>query len=471
MISDEQSSMRAYDRWMWIMICCVSVAWTTSCAPHSFYHSYSQTSNHNPFGQQVQLAQDPSATAYRDSIHSPSVRVDHESHHHSHKNFRLPNGVWIDHTPSSEVYRSTDSMNEAMISAKSLGVNAIYPSVWNKQQFFFNSSTVTDELDESFITTFQDNQDILAALAWISDQHNLDIYPSLSSGLKIVMRQEGRETKTKLGTLISQRDHWLSLDKDGEVVEMCQFDVCFAYLNLLNTQVRQFHLRLATELIQNYDIDGLMYDDHFSLPAPVLGCDPLLSTNPHWVNEFESFKNHKPFWNLQNESALCAEFLNIIRRRLITDHFKNIHELALKHDKKILLSPAGTPRWSRQDWLQDWGTLVKKQIVDGVIMQVFRGATFSLMVHSPEVTRLQQNHPHVPIGIVILLGMRHHHKYATGERIARQTHITVSADKPPSFWYHEMIHIPTKGRNVEDRMKWINQVRTMLLASRAQHTP
>ena len=376
--------------------------------------------------------------------------------------FILPSGTWISNTPTAQCYESVDSINTTVNKTLSLGTNAIYPVIWNKQQFFVDSSTVAEILDPSFISLTEDNQDVLAVLIDAARSHNLGIYPSLESGLKVVMRQQGRTTKTLIGEMVSQRDHWLSLDRNGEVIEMCHFDVCFAYLNPLNPEVINFLTGLATEILANYDVDGLIYDDHFSLPAPLLGCDPLVSLDPSLARQYDDWLAERSLWDSLLTDNQCIKFSNLIKTQAIIDHFKVVSSIAHQYNKKILLSPAGIPSWSKREWLQDWESMAVAGYLDGVIMQVFRGMTFRFMVNSADLNYIKQNRPEMPIGVAILLGLKEHHVYASGERIANQTQIALNSGKTPSYYYHEMIDIPIQGNTKESRLSWIKVIQSAL---------
>lgn len=378
------------------------------------------------------------------------------------QNFHIPSGVWMVNTESSQWYRSLDHMRTAVDKALTLGVNAIYPVVWNKQQFFFNSQTVAQELDPAFIAHTQTDSDVLAALTSLAHSRQLKVFPSLESGLKVVMRQEGRSTRTAIGELIAARPHWLALDRSGEAVEMCHFDVCFSYLNILNPDVRDFLLRLASDILMNYEVDGLIFDDHFSMPAAILGCDPMVRSDPVLHAEFEQWQHSQAFWKTWNQAGACIEFSNILRRQAIIDFFATLHTTAQAHGKKVILSPAGLPGWSKREWLQDWETMVRQGHLDGVLMQVFRGAKFRMMMNSPELNFLHHLSAKVPFGVVILLGLKEYHVYASGKRIANQTDAAIGAGKTPSYYYHEMIDIPIQGQSQAARIAWIKTVQTQL---------
>ena len=390
-----------------------------------------------------------------------SLRFHKDLHQKHREDFKLPNGVWMSHTESSMAFRSRESMEEAVDLAESIGVNAIYPVVWNKQQFFFHSQTVAQTLDPDFITHTINGTDPLHELIDISRSRNLDIYPCLESGLKVAMKQKSSQHETAIGKLVSSRDQWLTRNQDGHVIEMCHFDVCFSYLNPLHPEVREFLIQLTRDLLENYKVDGVIFDDHFSLPAYITGCDPLIYEVKSYNTRYLSWlRKHR---QQRDDYERCRQFSNLLREEMIMDLFKEFHKIAVASGKKLLLSPAGIPSWSKREWLQDWKEMVRRGHLDGVIMQVFRGLTFKFMLHSPELRDLKRYHSTTPIGVVILLGLKKDHRYAYGERIYRQTLSALNAGRSPSFYYHEMVPIPVEGKSVRSRMSWIQKTKELFI--------
>ena len=375
--------------------------------------------------------------------------------------FELPQGVWVSHV-NSPVYESRSTMEEALDQVEGIGANAIYPVVWNKQSFFFSSSSLDKTFGSEFTVRTQDGEDILATMSSLARKRGLKVFGSFESGLKLAMRQEDKETLTDLGQMVIEREHWLLRDSNGKLIEDCQFDVCFGYLNILNAEVESFLWNMAKDILKNYDVDGLIFDDHFALPAWPGSCDPLVKEFPQYQEQKNSVFKILPF---QDQTKHCEGFSATLRREAIISFLKKVRDYASELDKKVMLSPAGLPSWSKREWHQDWQRLVLEKGVDGVIMQAFRGLTYKPLVYSHELTKLRSQAPDVPLGVVILLGLKEAHKYAHGERIFRQVRTALAAGRTPSFFYHETIHMPAEGYTQKSRTHWISKTKKLLLNS------
>ena len=336
--------------------------------------------------------------------------------------FHLPRGVWVSNV-NTDVFDSRETMNEALNHIESLGADAVYPVVWNKQSFFFSGETMYRELGPQYIVTTRDGDDVLETFSSLAKNRGLGVYASFESGLKIALRTDGKPELIPLGKWISGRENWLVLNSDHQPLEMCTFDVCFGYLNITNPEVADFLLGMMTETLEQYDVDGIIIDDHFSIPTWPPSCDPQLVS--YEMNTTGSSLMSNVATMLFNYTDIqlktCEGETARERRGAIYFFMKKLRAVAQNLGKKVILSPAGVPSWSKREWSQDWGRMVREGAVDGVIMQAFRGLTFRSMVYSRELAKLRRDVPHVPLGVVVLLGLKEHHYYAHGERIFRQT--------------------------------------------------
>ena len=380
--------------------------------------------------------------------------------------YDLPRGVWVSHVNSS-VYESREEMRRALDHVEDIGANAVFPVIWNKQSFFFSSGTLDEVLGEGFTVTTEEGEDVLATMSSMARQRDLEVYASFESGLKIAMRGKGQEKLTRLGSLIVQRENWLIEGGDGERIEHCHFDVCFSYLNLLNAEVESFLWNMVRDVLRDYDLDGIIFDDHFSMPAWPPQCDASV------LQQYSSFSSQPAFTaerlgtllTGRSKTHLCAEVTAMLREEAIISFIRKVRSYAQILGKKVILSPAGLPSWSKREWHQDWKRMVLESVVDGVIMQAFRGLSYRNLVYSHELKQLRVGSPHIPLGVVILLGLKEAHHYAHGERIFRQTRTALEAGRTPSFFYHETVNMPAQGYSEESRRHWIIKTKELLLSA------
>jgi uncharacterized lipoprotein YddW (UPF0748 family) len=163
------------------------------------------------------------------------------------------------------------------------------------------------------------------------------------------------------------------------------------WLNPFRPEVQQLLTELALEVVSLYDVNGVQFDDHFSLPS-VFGYDaytralylketgrsvPADPQDPAWVR-----------WR--------AEKLTGFLRRL---------RAALKGRKPNLfvsLSP-NYADFAYKLQLQDWRSWVKEGLVDEVVVQLYRP---DLNSFSTELNRPEFKERRVPMAVALMAGQR-----------------------------------------------------------------
>ena len=407
-------------------------------------------------------------TPYPHSLQSASSGSSPDSYlTPSAKKLSMPSGVWIANSRHKEWHVSAENITRAVNQALQLGVNAVYPVIWDKNRVSFDSQTAKQEkmfIIDDHIYDKGRHHDPLSYIIAVAKSHKLRVFPSLQSGLRIPLSSEASGKKTIIGATVSSRKNWLSVGRQGEILHDCHYGVCFGYFNILNPEVNEFLVRLTAEMLTNYEVDGVIFDDHFSMPAALVGCEPMVKQDPVVSIQFAQWQQNESKSTSWTQEESCIEFSNTLRRRAIVDFFAKIHTIASAHGKQLILSPAGTPDWSKRNWLQDWETIAKEGHVDGIILQAYRKSndSFRAMLNSAELNFIKHPSSSVAFGVAILLGLRSRHVDFTGELISHQTTIAINAGVTPSYYYHEMVDIPTQGNSKGSRLAWIKSIKHQL---------
>ncbi len=146
---------------------------------------------------------------------------------------------------------------------------------------------------------------------------------------------------------------------------------------------------LILEVIKNYNVDGIQIDDHFGMPVQ-FGYDAFtiqLYQKEHQgktppINPFD------PEWMRWRANKITA-FMDSI--------FKSVK--AIKPYAKISLSP-NSQYFAYKYYLQDWENWVKKDLIDELILQVYRREKNSFIqeISKPAIKSAMKKIP-VAIGI------------------------------------------------------------------------
>lgn len=258
-------------------------------------------------------------------------------------------GVWLTNV-DSDVLTSREKIREAVALCKANGINTIFMVTWNK--------AVTMHPSKVMLETFGVEQD---TLYWGRDPLAELIEEAHKESIKVFAWFEfGFSTSYNLGGghIIAKKPEWAALDAEGKLVKKNNFD----WMNGFHPEVQQFAIDLITEVVRNYDIDGIQGDDRLPAMPSESGYDPYtagLYKKQH--NRAEPPKNHKDSAWVEWRCNLLTSFMG----RIYTE------VKALKKDVIVSVSPSIHP-FAKEEYLQDWTTWVRKGYVELVCPQLYR---------------------------------------------------------------------------------------------------
>jgi uncharacterized lipoprotein YddW (UPF0748 family) len=290
-------------------------------------------------------------------------------------------GVWIT-SNDINVFRDRNKVNDAVTKLRRLNFNTIYPVVWNSGYVMFPSH-VAKQIDiQPFVFRGTDGHDILADVINQAHRQNLLVIPWFEFGFMTPPTSE----------LALNKPEWLTEQRNGKQTSVSAAGEV-AWLNPFHPEVQNFITNLLVELAYKYDIDGIQFDDHTSLPHQ-FGYDkytvslyrqetgknpPSDSQDPEWVK-----------WRADKITDFMVRLnqrIKQIKPKAIFSVSPNYHDFAYKLQ------------------LQDWLTWVRLDIVDELIMQVYRDnlASFTSKLSRPEMQETKQK---INAGVGIMAGLR-----------------------------------------------------------------
>ncbi|QYX33168.1 glycoside hydrolase family 10 protein [Sphaerospermopsis torques-reginae] len=290
-------------------------------------------------------------------------------------------GVWITNN-DLDIFKDRAKVNDAVTKLRRLNFNTIYPVVWNSGYVMYPSKIAKDLEIQPFVFRGSDGHDILADVINQAHRQNLLVVPWFEFGFMTPQTSE----------LALNKPEWLTKKRDGSETSVSAAGEV-AWLNPFHPEVQQFITDLLVELTSNYDIDGIQFDDHTSLPHE-FGYDqytvdlyrqemekdpPADSQDPEWVK-----------W----------------RADKITDFMVRLNQRIKEIKPKVIFSVS--PNYydfAYKLQLQDWLNWVRLNIVDELIVQVYRSDlnSFAAKIVRPEMQEVQQL---IPTGVGIMAGLR-----------------------------------------------------------------
>ena len=290
-------------------------------------------------------------------------------------------GVWLT-SNDFRMFSNRQSLGEGLQQLQQLNFNTIYPVVWNSGYVMFPSEVAQREGIQPFIYRGSEGQDIVADIIAQGHQHNMLVMPWFEFGFMAPQMSE----------LAVTHPTWLTQQRNGARTSITAAGEV-AWLNPFHPEVQQFLTDLVLEAVSKYDLDGIQFDDHTSLPK-TFGYDrytlnlyrqetkkeaPADVNNPDWVR-----------WRANKITAFMARLSKAVKQRkpnVIFSVSPNYHDFAYRQQ------------------LQDWLSWVRQGFVDELLVQVYRDDLddFLSQISRPEIVEVQGK---ISTAIAILSGLR-----------------------------------------------------------------
>ncbi|NEP12751.1 MAG: family 10 glycosylhydrolase [Symploca sp. SIO2C1] len=355
--------------------------------------AYPQTqfSNIPENGTQSYIEQLPQQQVISGSAEVPTQYI-------AHGEISTPNntelrGVWLTNI-DSDVLFSSENTTSALQLLKQLNFNTVYPTVWNWGYTLYPSkiakgvigelARIATPLEEPFEPELGlKGRDVLQEIVKVGHQQDMRVIPWFEFGFMAPSDSE----------LAKHHPDWLTQNAEGVKTKQ-EGTHERVWLNPFMPEVQQFIQNLAIEIVSNYDIDGLQFDDHFGLPSD-LGYDDFT---------VELYKQEHQGTSPPTDSK-DPEWLNW-RANKITDFLKQMVQAIKDRKQEVIISISPNPqRFSYQFFLADWENWVQLGLVDELIVQIYRDSfeSFISELQQPEV---KAAHSRIPVSIGILTGLK-----------------------------------------------------------------
>ena len=291
-------------------------------------------------------------------------------------------GVWLTNIDSDVIF-SRNNIIDAVNRLDKLNFNTIYPTVWQGGYTLYPSAAAERVFGQSVDPSpGLKDRDILKEIIAQSRQKGIAVIPWFEFGF---MAPAESELATLHPDWLAQRRDGSTIWKEGEHERV--------WLNPFHPQVQQFILDLILEIVDNYDIDGIQFDDHFGLPVE-FGYEPLtVSMYQEQIKSPPSDDPRETFW---------------VRWRAdkINDFVGRVSRAIKSRKEKCIVSLSPNPfHFSLPAHLQDWFTWERRGYIQEIVLQVYRSdiKRFSAELEREEVKLAKLN---IPTAIGILTGLK-----------------------------------------------------------------
>lgn len=292
-------------------------------------------------------------------------------------------GVWLTNI-DSDVLFSTVNLRNGMRRLARLNLNTVYPTVWNWGYTLYPSAVAAGRSGTLIDPHpgFQ-GRDMLAEAIAEGKRNNLRVIPWFEFGFMAPSDSE----------LAKRNPTWLTSRRDGTKTKM-EGEHERVWLNPFHPDVQQFILDLAVEIVSNYEVDGIQFDDHMGLPVE-FGYDEFT------VQLYKQEHNGK----LPPENKDDPDWVRW-RADKITAFMKRVFQAIKQANPDCIVAVSPNPQaFAYSQYLQDWKTWEQQGLVEELFVQIYRNDSerFISELEQDEVLAARK---HIPVGIGILTGLK-----------------------------------------------------------------
>lgn len=292
-------------------------------------------------------------------------------------------GVWLTNI-DSDVLFAGDRLKKSLQRLDELNFNTVYPAVWNWGYTLYPSKVAAKVIGRALDPTpGLQGRDMLQEIVTEGHKQGLTVIPWFEFGFMAPADS----------LLAKNRPQWLTNRSDGSrIVKEGIHDR--VWLNPFRPDVQQFIQDLIVEIVRNYDIDGIQFDDHFGLPSE-LGYDAYtvaLYKKEH-RGQAPSKNPRDPEWVRWRASK-------------ITNFMQRVFKAIKATKKDCLVSVAPNPqRFSYEYFLADWQKWERMGLIEELVLQIYRD-DLNVFVQELEYPEVKAAKAHIPVSIGILAGLK-----------------------------------------------------------------
>jgi uncharacterized lipoprotein YddW (UPF0748 family) len=260
-------------------------------------------------------------------------------------------GAWITNVDSN-VLSSDQGIVDAMDYCASIGLNVVFPVVYNKGYTLYPSAIMKGEFGEAVLPSSPFvNRDFLSRLIIEAHRNGIEVIPWFEFGFSPSYSLNG-------GHIIAKHPDWALKTRDGALV----VDNGFDWMSAINPNAQRFITSLLTEVMDTYDVDGVQGDDR--LPAmPVEGGYDSTTVA---IYKAEHGGAAPP---TDYNNAAWMQW----RADKMTQYLSSVRDSVKRRSANMILSVAPTPySWGYPQLLQDSKNWMQLGLADNLIPQLYQ---------------------------------------------------------------------------------------------------
>ncbi len=270
-------------------------------------------------------------------------------------------GTWLTTTGVDHI-KTGNNTADVMADLRAIGLNTVYVEAWKNGYTNFPSRALADLTGGPDRSLFLGgSRDLLAETTVAAHRHNMAHIAWFEYGFSSQFIGAGGTPSNPLSQHMLAQG-WLLQDVNGNYANASNG---FAWMNPAVPEVRQFLIDIVLEAVEQYDLDGVQFDDRLAWPTQ-FGWDQ--TTRNLYFNETGRTLTNNP------NSTQLGHFSDW--RQLKVQQFADQLTAAVKlarPDLHVSVSPSITP-FSTTNFNADWPDWVDAGLFDEYVPQAYRSS-------------------------------------------------------------------------------------------------
>jgi uncharacterized lipoprotein YddW (UPF0748 family) len=259
--------------------------------------------------------------------------------------------TWLTNVDSN-VLSNDANIAEAMDYLASIGINVIFPVVYNKGYTLYPSKVMGDLFNAPVLpgSPFV-NRDFLDRLVIEAHRNGIEVIPWFEFGFSTSYSLNG-------GHILAKFPSWALKDNTGKLV----VDNGFDWMSPINPEAQNFMTSLMTEVLDTYSVDGVQGDDR--LPAMPVEGGYDSATVALYKSEHLGGAPPTDFNN-----AAWKQW----RADKLTQYLSRLRDSVKARGSHNILSVSPAPYyWGYNQLLQDSKSWVQQGLLDNIVPQLYQ---------------------------------------------------------------------------------------------------
>lgn len=258
-------------------------------------------------------------------------------------------GTWITNV-ASDILKSKKNIIKGIKLCKKNGINNVYVVVWNNGVTMYPSKVMEDYIGVKQSPAFV-NRDPLKEIIQEGHKAGIKVHAWFEFGFSYAYNDSNSVWLTKY-------PGWAGKNNQGNLLQKNKF----YWWSGINPDVQGFMKKLISEVVSNYDVDGIQGDDRLPAMPGEGGYDAY--TLQLYASEHKGAvppQNHKDSMWMQWKADQLSAF------------GKSVYQMvkALKQDCVVSWAPSIYP-WCKEQYLQDWPKWLNEGYADYIVPQLYR---------------------------------------------------------------------------------------------------